>query len=119
MPSPIPRQDQNGLVRSYSPIDVGFPSILGGSAPASPFSGPAQCLPSLRPTDSPSRLTATLYTEGFSRFVTSTTAPIATGWSEPVPGWDFPPTEDQRLFTAHENSELGPSWRIGDSPLTD
>ena len=24
----------------------------------------------------------TLYTEGFSRFVTSTTAPIATGWSE-------------------------------------
>ena len=24
----------------------------------------------------------TLYIEGFSRFVTSTTAPIATGWSE-------------------------------------
>jgi len=24
---------------------------------------------------------ATLYTEGFSRFVTSTTAPVTTGWS--------------------------------------
>src|SRR5437016_14130633 len=31
---------------------------------------------------------ATLYTRGFSSFVASTTAPIATGWSEPVPGRD-------------------------------
>jgi hypothetical protein len=29
---------------------------------------------------------ATLYTEGFGRFVTSTTAPIATGWSDQLPG---------------------------------
>ena len=29
---------------------------------------------------------ATLYTEGFDDFVTSAAAPIATGWSEPVPG---------------------------------
>jgi hypothetical protein len=28
----------------------------------------------------------TLSIEGFSRFVTSTTAPIATGWSESLPG---------------------------------
>jgi hypothetical protein len=27
-----------------------------------------------------------LYIEGFSRFVASTTAPIATGWSDSVPG---------------------------------
>ena len=33
----------------------------------------------------------TLYTRGFSSFVASTTAPIATGWSEPVPGRDCPP----------------------------
>jgi hypothetical protein len=39
---------------------------------------------------------ATLYTRGFSSFVTSTAAPIATGWSEPVPGRDFPAV-DQRL----------------------
>jgi hypothetical protein len=29
---------------------------------------------------------ATPYTGGFSRFVTSTAAPIATGWSDPLPG---------------------------------
>ena len=32
---------------------------------------------------------ATLLTEGFSGFVTSTTASIATGRNEPVPGRDF------------------------------
>ena len=32
-----------------------------------------------------------LYTGGSSSFVASTTAPIATGWSEPVPGWEFHP----------------------------
>src|SRR5205085_11113955 len=32
----------------------------------------------------------TLYTRGFSSFVTSTTAPIASGWSEPVPRRDYP-----------------------------
>src|SRR5215469_3954523 len=49
---------------------------------------------------------AALYIRGFSSFVTSTTAPIATGWSDPVPGWDSPPTEDQRLFTAHRSRPL-------------
>jgi len=29
---------------------------------------------------------ATLYTEGFNRFVTSSVAPIATGWSDQLPG---------------------------------
>jgi len=29
---------------------------------------------------------ATLYTRGFDGFVTSTTAPIATGWSDQLPG---------------------------------
>ena len=32
---------------------------------------------------------ATLYTRGFSSFVASTTAPIATGWSEQFPGGTF------------------------------
>ena len=34
---------------------------------------------------------ATLYTGGFSSFVASTAAPVATGWSEPTPGRDFHP----------------------------
>jgi hypothetical protein len=34
---------------------------------------------------------ATLFTEGFSGFVTSTAAPIVTGRNEPAPGRDFHP----------------------------
>jgi hypothetical protein len=34
---------------------------------------------------------ATLFTEGFSGFVTSTTASIVTGRNEPAPGRDFHP----------------------------
>jgi hypothetical protein len=44
---------------------------------------------------------ATFYTEGFSSFVASAAASVATGWNEPAPGRDFSPAEDQRLFTAH------------------
>src|SRR5450755_3555833 len=40
---------------------------------------------------------ATLSTGGFSGFVASTAAPIATGWSDPVPGRVFPPAVVQRL----------------------
>jgi hypothetical protein len=34
---------------------------------------------------------------GFSSFVTSTAAPIATGRNEPVPGWDLHPLWTKRL----------------------
>ncbi len=44
---------------------------------------------------------ATLYIEGFSSFVASTAASIATGWSEPVPGRDLHPLKTRHLFTAH------------------
>src|ERR1019366_7637583 len=40
---------------------------------------------------------ATLYTGGSGGFVASTAAPIATGWSDPVPGRAFHPAVDQRL----------------------
>ena len=50
----------------------------------------------------------TLYTEGFSRFVTSTTAPIATGWSESYRA-GFAPTERPCLCTAHEKVGLTPA----------
>ena len=43
---------------------------------------------------------ATLCTRGFSSLVASTTALVATGWSEPVPG-RVHPAADQRLCTAH------------------
>jgi len=44
---------------------------------------------------------ATFCTEGFSSFVASAAASIATAWNEPAPGRNFSPAEDQRLFTAH------------------
>jgi hypothetical protein len=77
------------FVRSYDSISFGLPRNRGGSAPALVFSRPAQRSLTLRPTRSPSRL-ATLCTRGFSSFVASTTALIATGWSEPVPGRVYP-----------------------------
>ncbi|MGH8537541.1 MAG: hypothetical protein ACREXM_14010, partial [Gammaproteobacteria bacterium] len=48
----------------------------------------------------------TLYTEGFSRFVTSATAPIATGWSESCRA-GFAPAERPCLGTAHVESRCG------------
>jgi hypothetical protein len=77
-------------VRSYCCIDFGLPHISGGSAPALSFSRPVR---HLRDYGLHARQVAfaTLYTGGSSRFVASTTAPIATGWSEPVPGWEFHP----------------------------
>ena len=42
----------------------------------------------------------TLYTEGFDCFVTSTAAPIATGWSDSCQA-GISPAEEPRLFTAH------------------
>src|ERR1700720_4895024 len=48
---------------------------------------------------------ATLCTRGFSSLVASTTALVATGWSEPVPG-RVTPAVDHRLFTAHPVTPL-------------
>jgi hypothetical protein len=42
------------------------------------------------------------YTGGSDGFVSSTAAPIATGWSEPSSRAGLSPAVDQRLFTAHE-----------------
>jgi hypothetical protein len=47
---------------------------------------------------------ATLSIGGFSGFVTSTAAPIATGWSEPVPGRDFHPLK----ISAFHGAQLAP-----------
>src|SRR5260370_42649681 len=73
------------FVRSYHSIRFGLPRNRGGSAPALVFSRPAQRLLTLRPARSPNRL-AILCTRGFSSFVASTSALVATGLSEPGPG---------------------------------
>jgi len=89
MPSPLPRQDRwdcslvlsHRLRPSLDSRRVGSCIACFGACTA--FTSVTAC----RLAKSPK---ATLYTRGFSSFVTSTTAPIATGRSEPVPGRDFP-----------------------------
>ena len=56
----------------------------------------------LRPAHSRRHLYVTCYTEGFSHFVTSMTAPVASGWSVRRVG--LAPTGKRRLLTAHANS---------------
>ncbi len=46
--------------------------------------------------------------EGSNGFVSSTAAPIATGWSDPVAGWELHPLKSQHLFTAHTRSDPMP-----------
>ena len=48
----------------------------------------------------------TLYTRGFDGFVTSTAAPIATGWSDTC-RVGIAPTENSRLLTAHKAAHKG------------
>src|SRR5439155_25212590 len=62
---------------------------------------------------------AALSTEGFGSFVSSTTAPIATGWSNSYRA-GITPAEDRHLRTAHKGTQLvsrrvtlpgnAPSW---------
>src|SRR5438093_10279828 len=64
-----------------SPLDVGLPHPFAGSAPTLWFSRPARRSLALR---LPARgaAAAALCIEGFGSIVTSTAAPIATGWSD-------------------------------------
>ena len=88
-----------GCALLSSPTTGGLPRNSGGSAPALPFSRPAQRSLTLRPAYSPSRL-ATLYTGGFGDVVAYVPAPVATDWSNSC-RMGLSPTEDPRLFTAH------------------
>jgi hypothetical protein len=91
------------LIRSYHSTNFGLPSNTGRFGSCIVGFGPAQRSLTLRPARSPSRL-ATLCTRGFSIFVASTTALIATGWSESVPGRVTPAVD--HLFTTHPASRL-------------
>ena len=76
-----------------------FPDNVVGSACTSSFSRFAQRSLALRPAHSRRHLYVTCYTEGFSHFVTSMTAPVASGWSGCRVG--LTPTGKRRLVTAH------------------
>jgi len=92
------------FVRSYDSINFGLPSNRDGSAPALAFRGLLSVY-SRYGLHARQVAFATLCTRGFSSLVASTTALIATGWSEPVPG-RVTPAVDHRLFTAHPITAL-------------
>src|ERR1700690_288738 len=86
-------------LRSSHPAVSAFPEIAVGSACTSSFSRPARRSLALRPAHSRRHLYVTRYTEGFSHFVTSMTAPVASGWSGRRVG--LAPTGKRRLLTTH------------------
>jgi hypothetical protein len=101
MPSPIPRQDRWELF-AHLPSTSAFPRFAAGRLLHHPFRGlhsvhDCYGLPTCQVAY------ATLYTRGFSSFVASTTAPMATGWSEPVPGRDCPRCGPAPFHGAREN----------------
>ncbi len=79
-------------------------SLAGvGSACTLSFSRLAQHSLALRPAHSRCHQFVTRYSKGFSHFVTSMTAPVASGWSDGRVGL-APSEKKRRLTTAHTRS---------------
>ena len=110
MPSPIPRQDPEERIaraargRRVSP-DGGLPPIRGGSAPASPVSGPARRSLTLRPARSPSRQSDPLH-RGLQRLRYLHRCLDCYRAERSSSRAGVTPAEEQRLFTAHAKVEL-------------
>src|SRR3954464_9835741 len=68
-------------LRSSHPAVSAFPERVVGSACTSSFSRLARRSLALRPAHSRGHQFVARYTEGFSHFVTSMTAPVASGWT--------------------------------------
>ena len=91
--------EQPGAFVAHFPGHDSLPPSHAGSASVLSISRPAQR--SLLVTACVlARFLRTLFTEGFSRFVTSTTAPIAAGWSNSC-RTGLPPAGSARVSTAH------------------
>ncbi len=90
MPSPLPRQDRCDLFARAVPSASAFPVTQAGRLLHYPFRG-LLSVHSRYGLHARRIAIATLSTGGFSGFVTSTTAPVATGRNEPVPGRDLHP----------------------------
>ena len=100
MPSSLPRRNRWMHISLASPTTAAFPHLRPGRLPHYTFRGLLNVHCALRPMGSPSCPRQPSTPECFSRFVTSTTAPIATGWSDPC-RVGFAPTEEVHLCTAH------------------
>ena len=96
-----PAQRLGVPVRCHPDVSA-FPENLVGSACASSFSRLARRSLALRPAHSRCHHIRDTLSEGFSHFVTSMAAPVASGWSGRRVG--FAPTGKRRLFTAHSRN---------------
>jgi hypothetical protein len=99
MPSPLPRRSGWAYYFAHSPSRISLPRKSGRVGlrivlfeVCSAFTRVTACTLALSP------IRDTL-TEGFSHFVTSMTAPVASGWSDCRVG--LAPTGKRRLCTAH------------------
>jgi len=110
MPPPIPRRNHRLLFSFALPVTAAFPVLSPGRLPYHSFRGLLSVHITLRPTCLPNPLRV-LYTGGFSRFVTSTTAPVVTGWNESY-RTGFAPAEKRRLGTAHDKVEISRCQKI-------
>src|SRR5208337_2358325 len=99
-------------LRSSRPAVTAFPENVVGSACTSSFSRLARRLLALRPAHSRRHLYVTGYTEGFSHFVTSMTAPVASGWSVRRVGLS-PTGKAPPSHGAHVNRSLGIAAEVG------
>ena len=88
-----------GTALLIQPVMVAFPGRVAGSACASSISRLAQRSLALRPAHSRCHRFVARLPEGFSHFVTSMTAPVASGWSGCRAG--LAPAGKRRLCTAH------------------
>src|SRR5271165_1095310 len=103
---PLPFHPQR---RRPSPSECEVGDHIGRFEACSTFT----CVTACRLAASPKRR---ICLEGSDGFVTSTVAPIATGWSDPVAGWELHPLKNQHLFTAHTSCVPFSSPRISAAP---
>src|SRR6266702_3726157 len=104
MLSPLPRRSDWASSLLIHPAVSAFPDRVVGSACASTFSRFARRSLALRPAHSRCHQFVTRITEGFSHFVASIAAPVASGWSGCRAG--LTPAGKRHLFTAHTHFGL-------------
>src|ERR1700730_15483472 len=91
MPSPLPRQVRWNRFAQYCSIDCGLPQITDRSAPALSVSWPTQRSLTLRPTDSPSRLTRPSAPEAPTALLSPPPLRLLPGGAIQFPGGPFIP----------------------------
>ena len=113
MPSPLPRQVRWNRFAQYCSIDFGLPQVAIGSAPALIFSWPAQHSLTLRPTDSPSRLTRPSTPEAPTALLSPPPLRLLPGGAIQFPGGPFIPLWTSAFHGAPQPPDYVSYRRLG------